>query len=801
MTMAINFRNKRGWEGAPLLRQLTRRNRPWMGLFFALTFLALPLQYMLAIFYWPVELYDSTVYSGNPPSMPAWAPNYTPSRIFTKLSLIQFGVLVTAGAILIALWQTHWLRSRRQGEFWHSLPVKRENLLLVQAGAAWLTIALPLMADYLVVLIAGAVRFAQAAGVAGDYFVFPVGEILLDLLGWLVVSLAIIALIFLVSTMTGGLIKTVVLSGVLMGPLSIMGFMSDEIVQRFVVGSDGVSLDVQKGFLYSSPVLVMPARYGSYNTFWGTYDTRSNWMLLLWLVIGLLCLWFARRISRTRPVELAGTGTVREPLGLVVTLLATLTGGLSLGMIFWEQGRSFFSLVCLCSLGVAVLCQVVLKWDLQRLRAFRRHPDLRGLWKPLLVLVLCMALPGATAFVVTHGALGYEDYIPPAAEVQQLRVRYRGRYGSLARRMDSKDPSEHLSETGETWYSYNDQQYVTFTTPEGIQAGMNLHRSLLEWQKGAGEGRQGHLGHTDFLYNNEMMRIYGQWRGSNQFYEGERDLTALLALEENLEFRRQTDPRFTITSDQVRAVRVSDDVGLTTSNPITDKDTIQRLLVAMKTDAQAMDYSALREGTAQAVAYLTVETTAPVPWYNIPASQPGETRRLVTEDLWRDFCLPVYQKDKATLDFLQNGGLVEYTGQFLSREKITGLRVNWWGDIGITQEAYWTGIGPRDLWPGRSDYDEDIPVTILDDRYKDQESSLVLTDPVRVEELLGLCRGRDCHVSEPGFVVMVLGENGRRGSSFWLCTQDEAPQFLLDWLQENERAVRGTRGLAFQHLP
>ena len=50
MTTVMNFRNKRGWEGAPLLWQLVRRNRAWMGLIFILTFAALPLQYMLAIF-------------------------------------------------------------------------------------------------------------------------------------------------------------------------------------------------------------------------------------------------------------------------------------------------------------------------------------------------------------------------------------------------------------------------------------------------------------------------------------------------------------------------------------------------------------------------------------------------------------------------------------------------------------------------------------------------------------------------------------------------------------------------------
>ena len=85
MTMAMNFRNKRGWEGAPLLWQLVRRNRAWMGLIFILTFAALPLQYMLAIFTEQMAFFDNVVYGADAPSIPYAAPNFTPARIFTEL--------------------------------------------------------------------------------------------------------------------------------------------------------------------------------------------------------------------------------------------------------------------------------------------------------------------------------------------------------------------------------------------------------------------------------------------------------------------------------------------------------------------------------------------------------------------------------------------------------------------------------------------------------------------------------------------------------------------------------------------
>ncbi len=808
MTMAMNFRNKRGWEGAPLLWQLVRRNRAWMGLIFILTFAALPLQYMLAIFTEQMAFFDNVVYGADAPSIPYAAPNFTPARIFTELSMLQFGVVVTAAAILVGLWQTRWLRSKRQGEFWYSLPVDRRDLLLAHAGAAWLTIALPLAADYLVVLLAGAARLAQSAGREGDYFLLPVGEILLDLFGWLVTALAVIAIIFLVSVMTGGFFKTLILSGALMGALPMAAAFLDLAIRQFIVGWFGGGY-IQELVQYSTPVFVMPMRYGSYNTFWGTYPALANWMLLVWLAIGLFCLWPACRVFRDRPVEMAGTGAVREPLGLVVTFLATLAGGLTLGLLFWNSiypRPSFLLTVVLCSLGAAVLCQVILKWDLKTLRT---PPDLRGLGKVLPFLALCMVLPVTAAYIVTHGGLGYEDYIPPVGEVQEVRVRYRGRYGTLAKRLDHLDESVHPAETGEnwysldgselpadlwkTWYSYNDHQYVYLTTPEGIGAAEDLHRSLLEQQKQTGEGRKGLLGSIDFLYNDEIMRIYGQRTRENDLYESPRDLTALLALEEDPEFRRQTDPRFTVTAGEIRAIRVSDDLGLTTSNPITDRETIERLVAAMRADAETFDYSSFRKGTAQAAAYLTIETTAPTPWYRIPTSQPGETTVQVTEDLWRDFCLPVYREDQKTLDALWASGLGEYTGQFLSQGKVTGLQVNWWGDAGWNEEAYWTGIGPRDLWPGNEAWPPEAEL-------RESAAALLVTDPQQMEELLALCRGNDCHISEHGFTVTILGGD-RTGSTFWLAAQEEAPGFIQNWYLENERTLRSSWGQRFQYLP
>ena len=782
-------------EGMPLFRWLLRKNLPWMGLFFALCFLVQPLQYIIAIFggepvyYRHITVAEGAVFS----DAPFTAPGAAAARIYTEQSLILFCFLVAVAAGLIALGQTWWLRSKRSTEFWHGLPVRRDTLLLANAGAAWLTVALPLIANYLITIAAGAVRLALKKE-EWDYFVFPVGEILLDLLCWLALTLTITAMVFLVSAATGRLIEMVIFGAVLfLGPPA-AALILDLAFQRFLVGwfESGFTTDF---YLCSSPLLAMAERYGSYNTFRGTYPAQVNWVLFLWLLLGLCFLWLACRCYRSRPTEQSGSGGVREPLGTFGLLLGVFVTGLGLGLSLWYRfGLRPFALAVLgCALAAALLLMFLLK------RGFR------GLSKQLPLLALAVVMPVAVAAALTTGGLGYEEYIPAPETASWVKVRYRGRYGVLAERLNHewenietvqlytndgpvKLTTTPLGETPETEalrktapvYFYTNAQQVTLSTPEGLRAAENLHQSLVKTQQMEPEGQRSLGGHIDFAYADGTKRIYGQWLDGMHTYDCWRDVEPLLALEENLEFRQQTDPRFTVTPEEVRAVRVSDVTGLTTGEAVTGREEITRLLAAMKADAEAFDYGSFRDGSARAVAYLSVETTAPAP---------GEpVREPIGEDRWRDFCLPVYEADSNTRDVLEALGQGELAEPSLNRDKVAKVRVSWWGNASWIREVYWTGTGPRDLLESvREGHSDTI-----------DNSSLVITDRAVVEELLDLSLGADCHISEPGFLVTVLGAD-RQGSTFWL-TKEEAPQAVLDWYTANEKELRSVQNVWVQRM-
>ena len=133
--------------GRFLLGFLLRRNLPAGLCFFGVSFFCFPLQYILEIFF-----------SRPSPDGILYLYMSTRAHIYTGLSLAAMFAMVPALSLLLALVQAHWLHSRRASDLYHSLPIRRESLLLANAGAVFFTIALPLTLDYLIILGAGAPR-------------------------------------------------------------------------------------------------------------------------------------------------------------------------------------------------------------------------------------------------------------------------------------------------------------------------------------------------------------------------------------------------------------------------------------------------------------------------------------------------------------------------------------------------------------------------------------------------------------------------------------------------------------------
>ena len=236
-----------GFHCRILLGFLLRRNLPAGLCFFGVSFFCFPLQYILEIFF-----------SRPSPDGILYLYMSTRAHIYTGLSLAAMFAMVPALSLLLALVQAHWLHSRRASDLYHSLPIRRESLLLANAGAVFFTIALPLTLDYLIILGAGALRLAIGLPQNSLGFTLAVGEILLDWAGWMVTSLATIAVVLLVAVKIGSAFENLLFSlEVFCAPAGIVfisALVCDRYLTGFVSGLNGWELT------WSTPLLLMLGR-------------------------------------------------------------------------------------------------------------------------------------------------------------------------------------------------------------------------------------------------------------------------------------------------------------------------------------------------------------------------------------------------------------------------------------------------------------------------------------------------------------------------------------------------------------
>lgn len=722
MTTTTSSSEKNSFFPGALFRRLLRRNLP-TGLYFcAAVFFFLTLPYLTEIFSNVPEMVQGEQLGRSPSLMDG-------AEIYTGFSIVTFYLLMMAAPVVITLSQMSWLHSRRAVDLYHSLPVGRPGLILAHAGAAHLTVALPVALNFLVMAAAGTVRLGMTVS-PKDTFNLPVGEILLEYLGWMTVELAIIAVILLVATQVGSVFENFAFSVELLCAPALIILLTNYICGERLPGYWAGYLNYQT-LAYSTPVSLMAGRYVAQSDGTGS----GVGAILLWLVLGLLILGAAVILYLRRPSELAETSGAREPLNSLGRLAAVYLGGLALGeFLIFITGADYLVLWTLVgAVLVAVLAQAVLN------RGFRDMP--RALPSMAIQVILTVLAP----VIITTGGLGYAGRVPTVDQAGSVTISYRGFYGELAQRLDLSSCWTYTDSEGELQYRYSGESTVTLTSPEAVQAVLDIHRSFA--QSGiAGSGGN----RLSLVYGNGMRRSYN-FRN--------RDAGLFLTLEENREFLEKTNPIYTLGEEEVLSIRLSDATGLFSSEPLTGDQAV-RLLEAARADAEDFDFGDLVDGSARVALYLMVDTAGP---------RQGESLAAALEQgYWFDFCLPVFASDENTLALVKELGLEElledHTGLVVGLQAENApVSSTWYGKAAL--------VWPTDTPPIHPEDSSDTAKWVQENL----EGGWLISDPAELETLLnqGLGMGyyveqsQDVDQEEQGFILTIYGED-RQGASFWI---------------------------------
>ena len=316
-------------------------------------------------------------------------------------------VLVIVGAFVAASFAFYYMHKKKPVDFYHSLPLKRDQLFNINFLSGAFAFLLPFTINFFIALIV----FAMSG--ASEYI--AIGQILTGFGLHLLYFLVIYSLLVIPSLLMGNFVLDVLMKLVFLWICTAAYGLYYGIMETFYATYLGSLANMDTNLAYTSPAI----RY---------IMTGNNIpVTTLDVVLSIICiaLFYAlgRFLCKKRPSEAAGNclafpkskPILKYPIMLVVTVgfglfFYTINNSFGYGnQISFNLGWLFFGLL----IG-AFICDRIIEilYELD-FRAIGRR------WKPMLIFMVIIC---ALAFVPITDATGYDKYRPDAEQVAQINA-------------------------------------------------------------------------------------------------------------------------------------------------------------------------------------------------------------------------------------------------------------------------------------------------------------------------------------------------------------------------------------------
>lgn len=528
------------------------------------------------------------VYSYNGPDLAGAIRAFYADRFYgIYLSDVQPGLIGAMLALVSfagALFSARYLHSKKMTDLYHSLPLRREKLLLVNMGASMLAILGPYLLIYLFTMIGQQVVFGRYGWVTAEYFRY----VAMDLFTTIVLVWVIYALTTFVSVNVGTTFDSLAISGTLMFLPTAVYSIGGGIWELTTFGAEFL----WKHTLRLSPFLFFFERFAS-ASYGGSQSSSYHYSFLtclvtVWLLIGCSLFAAALYCYRRRKSEIAEQ---TQPFGIfqmVVKCFAVFCGSaLFLGLFHDRPMAVRLLALVLGGICVGLIAELILSRGTRSLLKNLRWLTLSGAVFGLLYLGLSMDL------------LGYETRMPDLSNVVSATVTYRGQYGddvSLQELIDSSD-----------WQSRHTSQ---LTDPQSIEILRNTHLSVLEDHKQTKDENSYTYPRSGYLRIQYQLKNGGTL---SRFYPSvdSQSYAILSQLEDKQDFIVQNNPLFfmeeyaqlsgthltvtaaasSVTSDQALPLHLKD-------------DQLNRLIAALQADTLRQPLDEILNPTQQAKGYI-----------------------------------------------------------------------------------------------------------------------------------------------------------------------------------------------------
>lgn len=449
--------------------------------------------------------------------------------------------LVMVSAVICGMSSFSYLNSRSKVDFYHSIPVRRELLYLVNYINGILILAVP----YGVMLFAGTAIGVFHGAPSSIWSTALTGYGLTMVYGILLYSTVIVAVMLtghlVVSFLGIAVFSFLIPIAVMIGQAYFATFF-----QTYV---SWVHDPLAESLMRVSPVVEYIWQIGRYEELQPVQAVFAAAAALILTVLGGF-------LYKKRPSEAAGHAMAFSISRPIISAGITVLSALMLGMFFWSMRSStswaVFGVLCGGVISHCVI-QVIYYFDFKKLFSARIH------------LAGCLLVSLAILGIFRYDWIGYDRYLPETQEIQSVAVNIRSlngwvSYGSAA-----------MDETGNyRWQDLDGDEYVfdqmKLTDLETALSLVQAGQACME------QNENSSYGHSYYGYYSEQdgvreyyisLEIAYTLKNGKQVYRGY-DIPVMSNME-NLEklyaqpaFQNTIYPLLTLDPKEVAQIRIRD---------------------------------------------------------------------------------------------------------------------------------------------------------------------------------------------------------------------------------------------------
>lgn len=321
-----------------------------------------------------------------------------------------FMTVAIIGAIICAMNGFAYLHSRKQMDFYHSLPIKREKIFAVRLVNGILIYALPYLAGlfytYLMCLVYGVMTW--------DIFFCGLFMFVIHLMGYLIMYLAGILAMMLTGKLVIAFFGICVVNLYAPAAYALLWALKDTF---FVTGYDtnlvfDVAVSITKWF---SPASYYFSLINEVNRSEGSFWLQFVLFLVFAAVLTFLNLWLYKKRASEK-ADIAMAFKITEP---IFRIMISIPVGILVGMVFfaiqYDYGwvTSVFWLIFGGLLG-GFLCHGIME-------AFY-NGDIKKCLSHKVQMLVTMALAAVIPLAFMFDIFGYDSYLPEKKDIKNMAV-------------------------------------------------------------------------------------------------------------------------------------------------------------------------------------------------------------------------------------------------------------------------------------------------------------------------------------------------------------------------------------------